>query len=168
MRPLLSRRRRLRGPAQVQARGEPPERPVAGFDAARRPPPGSGGGAPAYAGDPYAPGPGAAPTSAPASGPSFPTNTSSAPAQPAAPTVVSVTIRSACSKTVRVFYGDKPKFGSGTTSSISSNSVQSKSMKPGEMIWVVDDNDNGLGGVSISEATRTVEIGSDRNSIRPR
>ena len=109
-----------------------------------------------------------APTSAPASGPSFPTNTSSAPAQPAAPTVVSVTIRSACSKTVRVFYGDKPKFGSGTTSSISSNSVQSKSMKPGEMIWVVDDNDNGLGGVSISEATRTVEIGSDRNSIRPR
>ena len=40
--------------------------------------------------------------------------------RPAGP--VSVTIRSACSKTVKVFYGDKPKFGSGTYSSISSNS----------------------------------------------
>lgn len=138
---------------------------------AAAPPPGDAG---AYAGDPYAGGgasePTSAPSSAPSSGPSFPSNnnTSSAPPQPAAPTIVSVTIRSACSKTVRVFYGDKPKFGSGTTSSISSNSVQSKSMKPGEMIWVVDEQDNPLGGVSISEGTRTVEIGSDCNSIRPR
>ncbi len=142
---------------------------------AAAPPTGDAGGG-SYAGDPYAGGgagepssdPSSAPSSAPASGPSFPGNTSSAPARPAAPTVVSVTIRSACSKTVRVFYGDKPKFGSGTTSSISSNSVQSKSMKPGEMIWVVDEQDNPLGGVSISEGTRTVEIGSDCNSIRPR
>jgi len=37
-----------------------------------------------------------------------------------APVVVSVNIHSDCSNTVKVFYGTKPKFGSGTYSTISS------------------------------------------------
>lgn len=89
-----------------------------------------------------------------------------APAAPSGPKVVSVNIRSSCSKTVKVFYGDKPKFGSGTTSSVSSNSVSSKQMQSGDMIWVVDDSDNGLGSVTIGDSTRGVEIGSDCTSIR--
>jgi hypothetical protein len=81
---------------------------------------------------------------------------------------VSVTIRSSCSKTVRVFYGNKPKFGSGTTSSISSNSVNSHSFRSGDMMWVVDDHDNGMGSVTVSPGTRELHIGSDCGSVSAR
>jgi hypothetical protein len=79
---------------------------------------------------------------------------------------VSVTIRSSCGSTVKVFYGDKPKFGSGTTSSISSNSVQSHSFRVGDMMWVVDDHDNGLGSVTISSGTRELEVNCGGISAR--
>jgi len=71
---------------------------------------------------------------------------------------VSVTIRSACSHTVPVFFGSKPKYGSGTTSSVSSNSVSSHSFRPGEMLWVLDDAGNGVASVTIDAHTREVEI----------
>ena len=89
-----------------------------------------------------------------------------AAAAPAGP--VSVTIRSACSKTVKVFYGEKPKFGSGTYSSIDSNSVQSHSFKPGEMLWIVDESENGLGSATISAGTRELEVASSCTSIASR
>jgi hypothetical protein len=79
---------------------------------------------------------------------------------------VSVTIRSSCGSTVRVFYGDKPKFGSGTTSSISSNSVQSHSFRAGDMMWVIDEHDNGLGSVTISSGTRELEVNCGGISAR--
>ena len=81
---------------------------------------------------------------------------------------VSVTIRSSCSKTVAVFYGKTPKFGSGTTSSVSSNSVSSKSFREGDMMWVVDQSGNGLDSVTISQSTRTLEITSGCTSISSR
>ena len=81
---------------------------------------------------------------------------------------VSVTIRSSCSKTVPVFYGDKPKYGSGTTSSVSSNSVSSKSFRVGDMMWVLDSSGNGADSVTISESTRTLEIGASCTSISSR
>ncbi len=81
---------------------------------------------------------------------------------------VSVTIRSECPSTVKVFYGDKPKFGSGTTSSISSNSVNSHSFRAGDMMWVVDDHDNGMGSVSVSPGTRELRIGRDCRSVSAR
>ena len=71
---------------------------------------------------------------------------------------VSVTIRSSCSKTVAVFYGDKPKYGSGTTSSVSTNSVSSHSFRVGDMFWVLDDGGNGVDSVTISPSTRNLEI----------
>jgi hypothetical protein len=83
---------------------------------------------------------------------------SSPPPQSAGP--VSVTIRSRCSKTVRVFYGDNPKFGSGTQSSISSNSSQSHSFRVGEQMWIIDDHDNGLASAQVSSSTREIEIGA--------
>lgn len=97
-----------------------------------------------------------------------PTSPAAAPATPAAAPAgpVSVTLRSSCKNTVRVFYGQKPKFGSGTTSSLSGNSVQSKSMKPGEMVWLVDDKDNGLASATVSETTRTIEVNADCTSLR--
>jgi hypothetical protein len=76
-----------------------------------------------------------------------------------------VTIRSSCSKTVKVFYGEKPGFSSGTQSSISSNSVQSKSFKAGDRMWVLDDAGKPLADVTISDRTKEVEISSSCASI---
>jgi len=73
---------------------------------------------------------------------------------------VSVTIRSQCSKTVRVFYGSKPKFGSGTTSSVSSNSISSHSFQPGDQMWIVDEHDNGISNATVSSGTREIEVTS--------
>ena len=83
-----------------------------------------------------------------------------------APTTVSVSIRSACAKTAKVFYGDKPKFGSGTSSTVSSNSVSNKTFKPGDMMWVVDEKDEGLASVKVEDKTKEIEIGSDCKSIK--
>jgi hypothetical protein len=93
---------------------------------------------------------------------------SSAPAAPAAPTTVSVTIRSSCSKTAKVFYGDKPGFSSGTQSSISSNSVQSKTFRVGDQMWVTDDSGKALDSVRVDSGTRNIEILSSCSSISSR
>ena len=90
------------------------------------------------------------------------------PAAPAAPTTASVTIRSSCSKTAKVFYGEKPGFSSGTTSSVSSNSVSSKTFRVGDLMWVLDDSGKPLGSVQIAASTRQVEIQSDCSTISGR
>jgi len=92
-------------------------------------------------------------------------NTSS---EPAMPQTVSVTIRSSCDHTVPVFYGEKPHFSSGTTSSVSSNSVSSQTFTVGDMMWVLDDNDNGVGSVTISQNTREIEINSSCGGLSAR
>jgi hypothetical protein len=91
-----------------------------------------------------------------------------APSQPAGPTIVSITLRNTCGQTVDLFFGDKPKFGSGTYSNMSSNSSTSKSMQPGEMIWIVDKSQNGLSSVTIAAGMGTVEITGDCTSISGR
>jgi hypothetical protein len=127
------------------------------------PPPQSGTG-PTYAQS------SGSPSSSDGSDPSFasatPGATPAAAPAPAGP--VSVTIRSACSQTVKVFYGDKPKFGSGTYSTISSNSVQSHSFREGDQFWIVDDSENGVSSASISSGTRELEINSSCSGISAR
>ncbi|MCA9695760.1 MAG: hypothetical protein KC636_39650, partial [Myxococcales bacterium] len=56
------------------------------------------------------------------------------------------------------FFGDKPKFGSGTYSSLSANTTTSKQMQQGDMIWIVDDSQNGLSSFSAGAGSQTVEI----------
>jgi len=85
---------------------------------------------------------------------------------PSGPRTVSVTIRSSCSKTVGVFYGDKPGFSSGTKSSVSSNSVSSKTFTVGDKMWVLDDAGNGASLITIAESTRTIEITSSCDGFR--
>ena len=87
---------------------------------------------------------------------------------PAAPTTASVTIRSSCNKTAKVFYGDKPGFSSGTQSSISYNSVQSKTFRVGDQMWVTDESGKGLDGVTIDAGTRQIEISSSCSSLSSR
>ena len=81
------------------------------------------------------------------------------------PAVVSVTIHSDCANTVKVFYGDKPKFGSGTYSTISSHSSESHPFKPGDMVWIVDDAENGLASTTIGPGMGEINIGATCTSF---
>ena len=105
-----------------------------------------GGGYPANSGGGgYASAPASSNESAPPPG----TSASSASNAPAAPQVVSVSLHNDCPNTVKLFLGEKPKFGSGTNTSLGSNTTTSYQMKPGDMIWITDDSENGLSSTSI-------------------
>jgi hypothetical protein len=86
----------------------------------------------------------------------------------AGPATVSVYLRSRCSQTVRVCFGEDPKFRCDLTTSISGNSVSSYTFQPGDMIWVVDEQNNGLASASISAGTREVEITSSCTGLSAR
>ena len=103
-----------------------------------------GGGYPANNGGGYASAPASSSESAPPPG-----SASSASSEPAAPQVVSVSLHNDCPNTVKLFLGEKPKFGSGTNTSLGSNTTTSYQMKPGDMIWITDDSENGVSSTSI-------------------
>ena len=100
--------------------------------------------------------------------PTASTPSSSTPGAPAGPQTVSVTIRSSCSKTAKVFYGEKPGFSSGTQRSVSSNSVENKTFRVGDQMWVVDDGGKPLGNVRIEPGTRQIEIASSCTALSAR
>ncbi|MCA9592234.1 MAG: hypothetical protein KC776_02960 [Myxococcales bacterium] len=99
----------------------------------------------------------------PATSPALPT--APAPSEAAAegkasgPTTVSVSIKNSCGKTAKVFFGDKPKFGSGTYSTIGDNTRTSHTFDVGDHFWLVDDGQNGLSSVEIGDSVREIEIG---------
>jgi hypothetical protein len=102
-----------------------------------------------------------------------PTSASDSPpasAAPAGPARVSVSLRNTagCPDTVKLFFGDKPKFGSGRYSSIGKNTVQSHSGTEGEQIWIVDDGQNGLASVTLSPGVRTIEVASSCTAFQTR
>ena len=117
-------------------------------------------------------------SSAPASSaPAEDTTLTSAPSSEPAPTTaaapepprpVSVKLRNGCSDTVKIFFGDKPKFGSGTYSSLSSNTSTNHSFMPGDMFWIVDEGQNGLSSVTVAENTREIEVQSGCTSLTAR
>lgn len=82
--------------------------------------------------------------------------------------VVSVRLYNACPETVRLFFGDKPKFGSGTSSTLSSNTTISEQMRPGDMIWITDDSGNGLSSWSAPSGSASIEITPSCTGFRPR
>jgi hypothetical protein len=116
-------------------------------------------------------------------GPSSSSNTSNAPnaapqgksaspmANAPAPFVpTSVEIHSDCAKTTPVFYGEKPKFGSGTKSSIGSNTTTSASRKSdGSLtVWIIDEQENGIASVHVGPTTKRVEIDRSCRQITAR
>jgi len=116
---------------------------------------------------------GSEPAAAPGGAPAQQTELASAPSTPepaadsapAPPRPVSVTLRNTCSETVKIFFGDKPKFGSGTYSSLSSNSSTSHSFMPGDMFWIVDDSQNGVSSFTVADGTRKIEVQSGCTSL---
>ena len=102
--------------------------------------------------------PGAEAPSAPASPPSPASPAEAKDDAPVGPMLVSISLKNNCKEKVRLFFGDKPKFGSGTYSSLGSNTRTNKRMQTGDMIWIVDESDNGVASYTVSENSRDVEI----------
>ena len=94
-------------------------------------------------------------------GPVAPSSTGREPATQS----VSVRVHSECSKTAKVFYGNKPKYGSGTESTVGGNSTQNHSFKPGDMLWLLDASGNGTSSATVSTSTREIAIGKDCTSL---
>ncbi len=84
---------------------------------------------------------------------------------PSGPQYASFTLRNSCRETVKLFFGDKPKFGSGKSTSISGNSQQNESMREGDMIWIVDASDNGVSSYTVSAGVHEVNINSGCNGF---
>jgi len=84
------------------------------------------------------------------------------PAEPKAPVPSSIEVHNSCSKTVQLFIGEKPKFGSGTKTSIGSNTTTTFPRKPDgtAVIWIIDDKENGIQSAQVGVDTKKVEIGS--------
>lgn len=74
------------------------------------------------------------------------------------PSAVSVTLRNSCGSGIKMFFGDDPKFGSGRTDSLNSNSRTNKSLKVGDKVWLVDGSGNPLGSVTVSASMREIEF----------
>jgi hypothetical protein len=70
----------------------------------------------------------------------------------------SMSLKNECPRTVRMFIGTKPKFGSGTTTTVSSNSISSYSGTAPQMYWIVDEHDNGLSSYTASPGRQNVRI----------
>jgi hypothetical protein len=77
-----------------------------------------------------------------------------------------VTLRNTCSSGVKLFYGDDPKFGSGRTDSLGSNTRTSSQFQVGDMIWLTDDSRNGISSVTVSSSTREIEFSCNGISAR--
>ena len=103
----------------------------------------------------------------PATTPSEPASTEKAK-ETSVPSSVSVSLHNGCKSTVKLFFGEKPKFGSGRYSSISSNTRTNETFRPGDQLWIVDEGQNGVSNVKISESTREIEIASSCDELRAR
>ncbi|MEZ4473199.1 MAG: hypothetical protein R3F60_20920 [bacterium] len=80
------------------------------------------------------------------------------PAAPSGPGNFSLSLKNECPRTVRLFEGDKPKFGSGTYSTIGANNIRSFSGFAGKTLWIVDDSDNGVSSYSLSAGRHDLVI----------
>lgn len=96
--------------------------------------------------------------SAPAPSGSSASSSSSSTSSP--PARASISLKNGCSQTVKLFFGDKPKYGSGRYTTIGANNITSESMAPGDMIWIVDDSQNGLSSFTAGSGSQRVEINS--------
>jgi hypothetical protein len=86
-----------------------------------------------------------------------------ATASPSGTTMVPMTIdiHNDCTDSVPLFLGEKPKFGSGTKTSVSSNSTTSfpRNGDGTLTVWIIDDQENGLASVHVSKRMKKIDIG---------
>lgn len=70
----------------------------------------------------------------------------------------SMSLKNECRETVKLFIGDKPKYGSGTSTSVSSNSINSYSGMGPKTYWIVDSSGNGISSYTASPGSNNVRI----------
>jgi hypothetical protein len=80
--------------------------------------------------------------------------------QQSEPASVYVTFRSHCSSTVKLFIGEKPPYSSGIETSVSGNSVDSRSIAPGTLVWILDESGKPISSTSVSAGTNEIHISS--------
>ena len=85
-------------------------------------------------------------------------SSSSTSRAPATSSHFSMSLKNECRQTVKLFIGDKPKYGSGTSTSVSSNSINSYSGMGPKTYWIVDNSGNGLSSYTASPGTNSVRI----------
>jgi hypothetical protein len=85
---------------------------------------------------------------------------------PSAPSGWSLSLKNNCPRTVKLFLGNKPKFGSGTNTSLGSNTISSYSGSAGDMIWIIDDSENGISSLSPS-GHQSMQITSSCTGFAP-
>jgi hypothetical protein len=81
-----------------------------------------------------------------------------APAAPPSSAPIHVTLYNPCPQTVLLFIGKKPKYGSGTSDRIGSNQSFGKSLRQGDMIWIVDSSGNGISAWTASQGVRRLIV----------
>lgn len=113
---------------------------------------------------------GISPAASPAAAPTASETTDAEkPAQePKAPSTVSVSLHNDCPETVKLFFGDKPKYGSGRYSSLGSNTRTNHTFQPGDQLWIVDDSQNGIESVTVEAGTRGIDVLSSCDGFRTR
>ena len=70
----------------------------------------------------------------------------------------SLSLKNNCRQKVLLFVGDKPKFGSGTKTSIGANTIRSFSGNAPETIWIIDDASQGLSSFTTSPGSQRMQI----------
>ena len=83
---------------------------------------------------------------------------SNAPAPKPQSTFFSMTLKNNCRDKVLIFVGDKPKFGSGTRTSIGGNTIRSFSGTAPETFWITDASENGLSSFTVSPGSHRMQI----------
>ncbi|MRG96236.1 hypothetical protein [Polyangium spumosum] len=71
----------------------------------------------------------------------------------------SLRLHNSCSRTVKLFFGDNPKFGSGTRTSLGSNTTSSYSGGAPKTVWIVDDRDQGISSF-VASGSQSMQITS--------
>ena len=103
-----------------------------------------------------------APTSAVIAGSDAPAPTTAAPsAHDTTVTPITIDVHNDCTDSVPLFLGDKPKFGSGTKTSVSSNSTTTfpRNSDGTLTVWIIDEQENGLASVHVTKRMKKIEIG---------
>jgi len=78
---------------------------------------------------------------------------------------VSFNLKNNSSTTVKIFIGTKPKYGSGRTTSIGGNTRTSENGYVGNQLCIVDDSDNPISCMTISNSMGTIYINSKGNGF---
>ncbi|MEP7218825.1 MAG: hypothetical protein ABI876_07900 [Bacteroidota bacterium] len=104
---------------------------------------------------------------------SYSTSSGSAPRREQTPLpkslkyAVNFTLRNSCHATVPVFWGEHPGYSGGTFSSASGNTISSETgHSPGDLLWIVDANQNPVTKIAIEADTKEIEIAADGKSFR--